>query len=107
MKSELSVKFKYIDACAFRLWLKTSALKFDSAVKSVHNSKLSKLSPDFSVDLLKPHEVILNLSSYNLSDAEKNVLVNGLNYTLATSDASDLEFTALMEMAARKIKHNY
>ena len=64
------------------------------------------MSPEFAVDPLKPDKVILNLSSCSLSEAEKNILVNGLNYTLTTSDSSDLEFTSSLEIAARKIKSN-
>jgi len=107
-----SVKFdilkclRPLDACSFRLWVSTSANKYDSSVKSVHNAKLAKLSPDFNIDPLKPDEVILNLSSYVLSEAEKNILVKGLNYTLETSNISDVEFRCSLELAARTIKNN-
>ena len=90
-----------------------SARKYDASVKSIHNNKLAKLSPDFGVEPLKPDEVILNLSSYTLSNAEKNILVYGLNYTVlvlvtwfGSSDVSDLEFTSSLEIAARRIKSN-
>ena len=48
----------------------------------------------------------MNLSSYSLSEAEKNALVYGLNYTLSTGDFNDLEFNASLELAARKLKTN-
>ena len=55
---------------------------------------------------MKPDEVILNLSSYTLSEAEKNILVLGLNYTFATSDVSDINFLASLEIASRRLKQN-
>ena len=90
----------------FKLWLSVSARKFDTSVKAIHNSKLCKLSPDFSVKPLTPDEVIVNLSDYPLSNAEKNALVFGLNYTLTSSNLSDLDFKTSIELAARKLKHN-
>src|SRR4029079_2400306 len=72
---------------------------------SVHSKKLSKLSPDFSVERLSPDEVILNLSSMTLSTEEKTALMFGLNYTLSTGDLSDLDFNTSLELTARKLKH--
>src|SRR3989442_1722600 len=106
IKSEVSLRLSTLDRFSLRLWLSISARKFDESVKVTHNNKLRKLSPDFCVDPLKPDEVILNLSSYRLSEAEKNALINGLNYTLSTGDLNDLEFNASLELAARKLKTN-
>ena len=71
VKSDIFKSLRSLDACAFRLWLSASAKKFNDSVRSVHNQKLRKLSPDFCLDPLKPDEVILNLSSYSLSEGEK------------------------------------
>ena len=106
LKSDIFVELNSLDACCFRLWLSISARRYNESVKTIQNKKLAKLSPEFSIVPLKPDEVILNLSSYSLSEAEKNALVYGLNYTLCTSDFSDLEFTASVELAARKLKSN-
>lgn len=104
LKIELFAVLKPLDSLAFRLWLSISARKFEESVKSIHCKKLSKLSPYFNVNPLKPDEVILNLSSHILSNEEKNVLVYGLNYTLATSDCSSVDFVASLEIAARNLK---
>lgn len=105
-RSVISSKLGNLDSMAFKLWLSTSASNFDKTVKQTHSRKLESLSPDFCVSSLRPDEVIVNLSTYNLSNAEKNVLVLGLNYTLASSNQSDLEYSASLEIAARKIKSN-
>src|SRR5215469_14218742 len=69
LKSDLHSKLRFIDVCSFRLWLSVSARKFDASVKVKHLKKLTKLSPNFRIETIKPEDVIFNLSSHQLSRA--------------------------------------
>ena len=53
-----------------------------SKVRDVHNKKLHNLGLEKRYESHDPDKIVLNSSSYDLSDLEKRLLGKGLNYAL-------------------------
>ena len=53
-----------------------------SKVRDVHNKKLHNLGLEKRYECHDPDKIILNSSSYDLSDLEKRLLGKDLNYAL-------------------------
>ena len=53
-----------------------------SKVRDVHNKKLHNLGLEKRYECHDPDKIVLNSSSYDLSDLEKRLLGKGLNYAL-------------------------
>ena len=73
--------------------------------KEIHSKKLKELGVNFTTKTHDPDKVIVNYSSYNLSDKEKNLLSKGLNFALPPKRLNYGDYLAPYELLFRDIKN--
>ena len=73
-------------------------------MKETHCKKLRNLSLASPVRSHNPDKIIINHSSYQLSDIEKTVLAKGLNFALPTKKLNNADYLTPYELLFRDIK---
>ena len=73
-------------------------------VKETHCKKLKNLSLDSQVRSHNPDKIIINHSSYQLSDIEKTILAKGLNFALPPKKLNYADYLTPYELLFRDIK---
>ena len=75
-----------------------------SKVRDVHNKKLHNLGLENRYQCHDPDKVTFNYSSYKLSDLEKRLLAEGLNYALPPIKRNYGDYMAQYELFYREIR---
>ena len=73
-------------------------------VKKTHCKKLKKLGLTSPVRSHNPDKIIINHSSYQLSDVEKTILAKGLNFALPPKKLNYADYLTPYELLFRDIK---
>ena len=78
-----------------------------SKVRNVHNKKLHNLRLENRYDCHDPDKLILNYSSYKLSDLEKRLLEKGLNNALTSTKLNYGYYMTPFDFFYREIRKLY
>ena len=102
LRNEIRTVVSFIDWNHILNTQSTSNEKMVNKVKVIHNYKLSELiGGELSHD---PDDVIRNYSSYQLSEAEKSLLIRGLNFAIPPKKLKHQDFLLPFELLYRDVK---
>ena len=104
VKSEVS----FITYLSILKLLKSSAASKNEKVKVRHASKLSNLGKNthFDVSILDVDKIVVNLSSYKLSDTEVCVLSRGFSYSIPPQHLDSIDIKTSFESLYRQLHSN-
>lgn len=90
----------FIDYICITTFIHRRGLIDQQLIKSKHFNKLAQLRGR----TFDPDKIITNLSSYILSNDEKSLLANGLNFAITPNKLRHTDFATPIEMLSRQLK---